>query len=56
MSFGPDVTERFLAANGLQMLIRSHEVMEVSVGRGRARACVCAFVSADPHPHACHHS
>jgi len=27
-SFGPDITADFLDANGLQLLIRSHEVME----------------------------
>jgi hypothetical protein len=27
-SFGPDVTERFLSNNGLQLVVRSHEVMD----------------------------
>ena len=27
--FGPDVTQRFLADNGLELLVRSHEMKEV---------------------------
>jgi len=28
LSFGPDVTAKFLAQNGLEMVVRSHEVKE----------------------------
>ena len=28
VAFGPDVAQRWLAANGLQMVVRSHEVKE----------------------------
>ena len=36
MQFGPDITKKFLAENGLELLIRSHEV--------RKRVCVCVCV------------
>lgn len=28
VGFGPDVTERFLSSNGLELLVRSHEVKD----------------------------
>ena len=43
MSFGPDVTERFLSANNLQLLIRSHEVMEEGYQVMHGGKCVTVF-------------
>ena len=31
LSFGPDVTEKFLARNNLKMVVRSHEVRKIDV-------------------------
>ena len=32
LSFGPDVTEKFLALNNLKMVVRSHEVSLAHLG------------------------
>ena len=42
VGFGPDVTKRFLNDNGLQLLVRSHEVRQPCVQQVHAvRASVC---------------
>jgi serine/threonine-protein phosphatase 5 len=45
-SFGPDITADFLDANGLQLLIRSHEVM----GRGTKSSTTAASLPSFPRP------
>ena len=42
-SFGPDITAAFLAANGLELLIRSHEVKEEGYVVEHAGKCVTVF-------------
>jgi serine/threonine-protein phosphatase 5 len=43
MSFGPDVTERFLNANGLDILVRSHEVKEEGYAVEHGGRCITVF-------------
>ena len=42
-SFGPDITAAFLDANGLQLLIRSHEVKEEGYVVEHGGRCVTVF-------------
>jgi serine/threonine-protein phosphatase 5 len=42
-TFGPDVTERFLARNGLELLIRSHQVQEDGYSVMHNGKCVTVF-------------
>ncbi|KAK9843424.1 hypothetical protein WJX81_001775 [Elliptochloris bilobata] len=43
VAFGPDVTQRFLEANGLQLLIRSHEVKEEGYEVEHNGYCITVF-------------
>jgi serine/threonine-protein phosphatase 5 len=43
ITFGPDVTERFLRANRLELLIRSHEVQEAGYAVQHGGKCVTVF-------------
>ena len=43
MSFGPDITAAFLASNGLQLLIRSHEVKDDGYVVEHAGKCITIF-------------
>jgi hypothetical protein len=43
MSFGPDVTERFLDHNGLDILVRSHEVKEDGYAVEHKGRCITVF-------------
>jgi hypothetical protein len=42
-SFGPDITKAFLTANGLSLLVRSHEVMEEGFQIMHGGACITVF-------------
>jgi serine/threonine-protein phosphatase 5 len=42
-SFGPDVTARFLEENGLEYLIRSHEVKDEGYVVEHAGKCITVF-------------
>jgi serine/threonine-protein phosphatase 5 len=41
--FGPDVTERFLRANHLELLIRSHQVMQNGYAIQHGGKCITVF-------------
>ena len=43
MSFGPDVTAAFLEQNGLDLLIRSHEVKEEGYVVEHGGKCITVF-------------
>jgi len=43
LSFGPDVTERFLAENKLQLLVRSHEVKQEGYEVAHGGKCITVF-------------
>lgn len=43
LQFGPDVTEEFLNTNGLDLLIRSHEVKEEGYSIEHNGKCVTIF-------------
>ena len=49
VAFGPDVTRRFLEANGLQLLVRSHEARPQlwgqATGWGAAHALRCSLIN-----------
>jgi serine/threonine-protein phosphatase 5 len=42
-TFGPDVTERFLTANGLKLLVRSHQVQEEGYSVQHNGKCITVF-------------
>ena len=42
-TFGPDITQKFLANNGLQYLIRSHQVQENGFLRQHNGRCITVF-------------
>jgi len=43
LSFGPDVTKRFLADNNLDLLVRSHEVKEDGYEEDHDGKCITIF-------------
>lgn len=43
LQFGPDVTSEFLGRNGLELLIRSHEVKEAGYEIEHGKKCVTVF-------------
>ncbi len=47
--FGPGVTRRFLATNGMRMLVRSHQVVPAGFAVGHGGQCVTVF-SAPAYP------
>ena len=46
VGFGPDVTKRFLNDNGLQLLVRSHEVRQLCLQK--AHAASNAYLKQEP--------